>query len=176
MWHWIRVKAWVRIWFWIATLYCLCFKQIDGCFLDGRFVDLSHFADFGKVSYFADSGKLSRFLDGYFLDGCSLDGCFLDGCFWLLVWKIPLGETGCLGNPYFLFNGCLSIQFFSSPVRQSVRSPVVTYPSLWNTCVTYGTSCHANAHQVLPTHPLPREAEDFPRGESILTMFLCSHA
>ena len=29
--------------------------------------------------------------------------------------KAPLGETGCLGNPYFLLSGCLSIQFFDSP-------------------------------------------------------------
>ena len=29
--------------------------------------------------------------------------------------KTPLGETGCLGNPYFLFTGCPSIQFFDSP-------------------------------------------------------------
>ena len=26
--------------------------------------------------------------------------------------KIPLGETGCLRNPYFLLTGCLGIQFF----------------------------------------------------------------
>ena len=31
------------------------------------------------------------------------------------LYKTPLGETGCLGNPYFLFTGCLSIQFFNSP-------------------------------------------------------------
>ena len=29
--------------------------------------------------------------------------------------KAPLGETGCLGNPYFLLTGCLGIQFFDSP-------------------------------------------------------------
>ena len=133
--------------------------------MDGRLVDLSHFADFGKVSHFSGSGKLSHSLDVCFLEGCFLDGCFLDGCFWPLVWKTPLGETGCLGNPYFMFTGCLSIQFFSSLVRQSVRSPMVTYPQLCNTCVTYGTSCHAITYQILPTHPLSREAEDFPRGE-----------
>ena len=37
--------------------------------------------------------------------------------------------------------------------------------SLCSTCVTYGKSCRAIGHQVLPTQPLPREAEDFPRGE-----------
>ena len=38
---------------------------------------------------------------------------------WLLLTfslcKTPLGETGCLGNPYFLLTACLSIQFFDSP-------------------------------------------------------------
>ena len=38
---------------------------------------------------------------------------------WLLLTfnlnKTPLGETGCLSNPYFLLTGCLSIQFFDSP-------------------------------------------------------------
>ena len=35
---------------------------------------------------------------------------------WLLLIfslnKTPLGETGCLSNPYFLLTGCLGIQFF----------------------------------------------------------------
>ena len=39
---------------------------------------------------------------------------------WLLLTlslrKTPLGETGCLGNPYFLLTSCLSIQFFDSPL------------------------------------------------------------
>ena len=39
------------------------------------------------------------------------------------------------------------------------------YHSLCSTCVTYRTPCHAIGHQVLPTQPLPREAEDFPRGD-----------
>ena len=30
-------------------------------------------------------------------------------------YKTPLGETGCLSNPYFLLTGCLGIQFFDSP-------------------------------------------------------------
>ena len=71
-----------------------------------------------------------------FLDGCLLDGCFLDvtsyiDCQknmisivfrWLLMIfslnKTPLGETGCLGNPYILLTGCLGIQFFDSPLSQ----------------------------------------------------------
>ena len=28
--------------------------------------------------------------------------------------KTPLGETGCLSNPYFLLTDCLDIQFFYS--------------------------------------------------------------
>ena len=30
--------------------------------------------------------------------------------------------------------------------------------------MTYGTSCHSIGHEVLPTQPLPKEADDFPRG------------
>ena len=85
-----------------------------------------------------------------------------------LLGKTPLGETGCLSNPYVLLTGCLGIQFcfFSPPfLTQSVRLPLVTYPSLCSTCVTYRTLCNAIGHQVLPTQPLPREAEDFPRGD-----------
>ena len=89
---------------------------------------------------------------------------------WPLIFdlnKTPLGETGCLSNPYFLLTGCLGIQFFDSPPfpTQSVRLPLVTYPSLCSTCVTYRTLCHAIGPQVLPTQPLPREVEDFPRGD-----------
>ena len=45
---------------------------------------------------------------------------------WLLLIfnlnKTPLGETGCLSNPYFLLTGCLDIQFFfySSPFPNTV--------------------------------------------------------
>ena len=42
---------------------------------------------------------------------------------------------------------------------------LLIYPSLCSTCVTYGTLCHAIGHQVLHTQPLPREVEDFPRGD-----------
>ena len=70
---------------------------------------------------------------------------------WLLLIlslnKTPLGETGCLSNPFFLLTGSSGIQFFDS------------------ICVTFRTLCHAIGHQVLPTQPLPREVEDFPRGD-----------
>ena len=83
-----------------------------------------------------------------------------------LLDKTPLGETRCLSNPYFLLTGCLGIQFLiHSPFpTQSVRLPLVTYPSLCSTCVTYRTLCHAIGHQVLPTQPLPREVDNFSRG------------
>ena len=90
---------------------------------------------------------------------------------WLLLIfslnKTPLGETGCLANPYFLLTGSSGIQFFDSPPfpTQSVTLLLVTYPSLCSTRVTYRTLCYAIGHQVLPTQPLPREVEDFPRGD-----------
>ena len=117
------------------------------------------------------------FLDACFLAGCFLAGCFLGGCFldgfpgWLLLIfnlnKTPLGETGCLSNPYFLLTGSSGIQFFNSPPFPNTVSwlSLVTYPSLCSACVTYRTLCHAIGHQVLPTQPLPREVEDFPRGD-----------
>ena len=66
---------------------------------------------------------------------------------WTLIFnlnKTPLGEIGCLSNPYFLLTGCLGIQFFDSPPfpTQSVRLPLVTCPSLCSTCVTYRMPCH----------------------------------
>ena len=45
---------------------------------------------------------------------------------WLLLIfslnKTPLGETGCLSNPYFLLTGSSSIQFFNSPPPLSQHS------------------------------------------------------
>ena len=78
--------------------------------------------------------------------------------------KTPLGETGCLGNPYFTY-WLPKHPIFWFTLTQSVRLSMVTYPSLCSPCVTYGTLCHAIGHQVLPTQPLPREAENFPRGD-----------
>ena len=90
---------------------------------------------------------------------------------WLLLIfnlnKTSLGETGCLSNPYFLLTGCLGIQFFNLPPfsTESVRLPLVTYPSLRSTCVTCRTPCHGIGHQVLSTQPIPREVEDFHRSD-----------
>ena len=83
----------------------------------------------------------------------------------LTLWQQnSLGEIGCLGNPYFYLLVAYASSFLIPPT-QSVRLAMVTYPSLCSTCVTYGTPWHAIRHQVLPTQPLPREAEDFPRGD-----------
>ena len=37
-------------------------------------------------------------------------------CLTFYLSKTALGETVCLGIPYFLLTGCLSIQFFDSPL------------------------------------------------------------
>ena len=66
-------------------------------------------------------------------------------------YKTPLGETGCLGNLYFIYwLPKHPVFWFILTLTQSVRPPMVTYPSLCSTCVTYGTLCHARGHQVLP--------------------------
>ena len=64
--------------------------------------------------------------------------------------KTSLGETGCLGNPYFTY-WLPKHPVFSFTLAQSVRLPMVTYLSLYSSCVTYGTLCHTTGHQVLPT-------------------------
>ena len=67
-----------------------------------------------------------------------------------ILYKTPLGETGCLGNPYFIY-WLPKHPVFLFTLTQSVRLPIVTYPSLCSTCVTYGTLYHAIGHQALPT-------------------------
>ena len=89
--------------------------------------------------------------------------------------KITLGETGYLGNPYFLLTGSLSIQFFDSPLPQSVRPPMVTYPSLCSISVICRTSCHAIGHQVLPTQHYLGKKRISLGVRGILTMCLHSY-
>ena len=77
-------------------------------------------------------------------------------------WMLSQPSLACLlsyslpKHPVFLFNPLFP--------TQSVRLPLVTLSSLCSTCVTYREACHSIGHQVLPTQPLPRKAEDFPRG------------
>ena len=98
--------------------------------------------------------------------------------------------TGCLGIQFFPLSQHSQFSYLWLPTPHCAAlvwltghhaMPVVTkcfppnpylgkgrispYPSLCSTCVTYRTPCHAIGHQVLPTQPLPREAEDFPRGD-----------
>ena len=57
---------------------------------------------------------------GWLLLGWLLLGWLLLG--WLLLIfslnKTPLGETGCLSNPYFLLTGSSGIQFLIHPLSQ----------------------------------------------------------
>ena len=95
-----------------------------------------------------------------------MDSCFFDGCFfdmlllgWLLLpfslYKTPLGETGCLGNPYFLFTGCLSIQFFDSPhFSQYSLSGHPWLPTPRCAAPTLFTGRHATPDVTGTSHPL----------------------
>ena len=85
---------------------------------------------------------------------------------WLLR-PIKVSTSPELYPDHFRLPTFLNVQASSLLIllTQSVRLPLVTYPSLCSTCVTYRTPCHAIGHQVLPTQPIPREVEDFPRGD-----------
>ena len=92
-----------------------------------------------------------------------------------ILYKTPLGEARCSGN-HFLFHGCLSIQFFvHSSFPNTVRLPLVTYPYLCSTCVTYGSMPHhwsPSAHH--PTLYLGKQ-RIFLGVAIILSMCLCPH-
>ena len=108
--------------------------------------------------------KLFLYFLQYFFNNSYFFYSNWDGCF--LGWLLLTQEIGCLDNPYFTY-WLPKRPVFSFPLTltQLVRLPMVTYPSLCCPCVTYRTLCHAIGHQVLPTQPLPRKAEDFPRGD-----------
>ena len=87
---------------------------------------------------------------------------------WLFI-LVKVSTSSDLYPDYFrlpTFLDCSGIQFSNLPPfpAQSVRLPLVTFPSLCSTCVTYRTPCHANNYQVLLTQPLHRKTEDFPRN------------
>ena len=59
-----------------------------------------------------------------------------------ILYKTSLGETGCSGNPYFIY-WLPNHPVFWFALTQSVRLAMVIYPSLCSTCVTYRTLCHS---------------------------------
>ena len=60
-----------------------------------------------------------------------------------------------LSHPVFWFTSIFPTQL--------AGPPLVTYPSLCSTYMTYRGSYHSIGHQVLPTQPLFRKVDDFPR-------------
>ena len=44
--------------------------------------------------------------------------------------------------------------FFFNNFNNTVRAPLITYPLLCSTCVTYGTSCHARSQRDFPPFSL----------------------
>ena len=57
--------------------------------------------------------------------------------------KTPLGEIGCLNNPYFLLTGCLGIQFFDSPFPNTVSWDIyLLLPTLHCAALAWLTEHH----------------------------------
>ena len=82
------------------------------------------------------------------------------------LWRSPPVLSSTLvtfGGVVFLIVQASSFFIHFHFLTQSIRLPLVTYPSLCSTFVTYGTLCYGSGHQMLSTQPLPREAEDFPK-------------
>ena len=85
----------------------------------------------------------------------------------LLLRPMKVSTSSELCSGFFWLHNFLdypAIQFFDSPLTQPVGLHWETYHLLRSTSVTYRMPCHASGHQVLPTQPLPKKAEDFPRG------------
>ena len=147
--HWINGKARIRFWFWIThftlnSVLTIHFNWLWTC------QSLS--------SYFATFGKVKSLLTTLLTWGKSKIKLTTKFCWEKLdVWAFLLCFFWMLRHPVFWFTSLF--------LTQSVRLPLVTYPSLCSTCVTYRISCHTIGHWVLSTQPLPREAEGFPRGE-----------
>ena len=66
---------------------------------------------------------------------------------------------------YLLASQASSFLIYCLSQTQSIRPQLVASFSLRSPSVTYGTPCHAIAFQVLPTQPLPRESENFLKGD-----------
>ena len=90
---------------------------------------------------------------------------------WLLrpvkVSTSPGPYPNCFGCILFLtVQESSFLRFTSLLLTQSVTLPLVTYPSLCSAYVAYKTPCNVSGHQALPTQPLSREAEDFPKDDN----------
>ena len=81
--------------------------------------------------------------------------------------KTPLGETGCLGNPYFLLTGCLGIQFFDSLLYHHSQLGHLSLATPHCAPLVRLTRHHAMPLVTKCFPPtLPTKAEHFPRGGS----------
>ena len=120
--------------------HIFCSKKIISDFEHAKEIN-SYFDDFVQVKLLLRWLLLGLLLLRWLLfKWLSLIWLFLR---WLLLrsslCKTPLGETGCLGNPYFLFYWLPNIQFTPNTVSQAAYGYL---PSLCNTCVTYLMSRH----------------------------------
>ena len=77
--------------------------------------------------------------------------------------KTPLGETGCLGNPYFTYwLPKHPVFWFTLTLTQSVRLPMVTYPSLCSTWWLTGHYATPEVTTCFPPNPvIPHSSVDY---------------
>ena len=123
------------------------------------------------ISYFAELGQVKK-IHSYFADFGQVKKALWMASPWMAasnLWSLQnsLRRNRMLRQPLLFVYWLPKHPVFWFTLTQSTyRLPMVTYPSLCKTCVTYRTLCHAIGHQVLPTQPLLREAEDFPTGDN----------
>ena len=90
--------------------------------------------------------------------------------------KTPLEETGFLGNSYFLLTGCLSIQFFDSPLSQHSQLDYLWLPTSHCAALVWLTGHHAIplVTKCFPPNPYLGKQKFSTGVASILSMYLCS--
>ena len=127
--------------------------------------------------------KIPGFIEVEFESDSSSDSEWLDlSTYWgghghpiFSLTKTPLGETGCLSNPYFFQTGCLGIQFFDSLLFQHRQ---LGYPWLhtphWR-ALAWLTGCLAISFVIkfLPPNPYPGKKEKHFRHVPLLTHLIC---